>query len=291
MKNKLFIAIVFAALFIGTPAQAQLTTMGIGPGGFGVPSGTGCSQSATFLARTSGLSGTQITAYQNLICGMVTDGTWTLMDGLWMFATNTTTTANLNLVSTSFTLTPNGTETFTANNGYTGDASSGYFDTGINPGAAINYTQNSGSLGSCILNSRTTPQTWASIGNSDFTKYSYIYPYWTGGLIAYEINSHTFPSFAASNSQGSLIASRTSSSVLTLYKNGSSIATPVDTSIGVSFVDMFIGAYNLGGTAADYSGDLIASAFISSGVTPTQAANIYSREHTFFVAVGAASGC
>src|SRR5229473_5562637 len=61
--------------------------------------GGGCSQATTFLARTSGLSGTETTAYTNLICGLVTDGVYPSLDALYIFATNTTTTANLNLIS------------------------------------------------------------------------------------------------------------------------------------------------------------------------------------------------
>ena len=67
--------------------------------------GGGCSAATTFLARTSGLSGTETTAYTTMICGMITDGTWSLFDGLYVFATNTKTTAKLNLVSTSYGLT------------------------------------------------------------------------------------------------------------------------------------------------------------------------------------------
>jgi len=48
----------------------------------GVSWGGGADAAATtaFLARTSGLSGTETAAYMALINGMVTDGTWALMD-------------------------------------------------------------------------------------------------------------------------------------------------------------------------------------------------------------------
>src|SRR5712664_2840319 len=93
------------------------------------PSG-GCSQATTFIARTSGLSGTETTAYTNLICGLVTDGVYSTLDALYIFATNTTTTANLNLISTNFGLTGATPPTFSADHGYTGNGTTQFLDTG-----------------------------------------------------------------------------------------------------------------------------------------------------------------
>src|SRR5215471_17837360 len=78
-------------------------------------------QASAFLARTSGLSTQERNAYINLINGLVSDGVWSLLDALYVMATNTTSTAALNLVSTSFSLVTHGSMTFTADVGYTGD--------------------------------------------------------------------------------------------------------------------------------------------------------------------------
>jgi hypothetical protein len=273
----LFLIVIPAS---GRPGPDSNYNVSVSSGG-----GSGCPTSATFLARTSGLSGPQTTAYQNLICGMVTDGTWTLMDGLWVFATNTTTTANLNLVSTSYTLTQNGTETFAANNGYTGDGSTGYFSTGLDPiTAGGNYAQNSAAIGACVLTSRTSPTAYASLG----IDYAYIEAYATG----YELNGGAFPTYTGStNAQGSLIVSRTSAPSITLYQNGASVATPTDASGLPPAEIMLVGASENGGVPGDLSADQIAYAFVGGGLTATQAGNVYSRLHTFLVAVGAASGC
>src|SRR5208282_4996530 len=72
----------------------------------------GCAQATAFIARTSGLSTTEKNAYTAMICGMVTDGTWSLLDVLYIFATNNTTTAALNLVSSSFNGTVTGSMSF-----------------------------------------------------------------------------------------------------------------------------------------------------------------------------------
>jgi hypothetical protein len=151
--------------------------------------GGGCSQATAFLARTSGLSGTQSTAYTTMICGMVTDGTFSLFDGLYVFATNTTTTAGLNLVSTSFTLTSNGSCTFTANAGYTGDAASCYQDPGFVPSSAAgNMTQNSAHIAVCDLTNRTSHNGSIQLGAGD-TAYSYVS---MGGGTESDLNGFTF---------------------------------------------------------------------------------------------------
>src|SRR5229473_4702071 len=138
--------------------------------------GGGCSQATTFLARTSGLSGTETTAYTNLICGLVTDGIitgtlsgatgcGTVLDGLYIFATNTTTTANLNLCGTSFGLTTSAAPSFTADRGYTGNGTTQFLDTGFIPSAAGGATTlNSTSLGAYVLTNRTTGNTAVTIG-------------------------------------------------------------------------------------------------------------------------------
>jgi hypothetical protein len=129
------------------------------------PPPSGCTQATTFLARTSGLSGTETTAYTNLICGMVTDGTWSLLDALYIFATNTTTTAKLNLISTSFPIAYHGTPAessqFSADHGYTGDGSTVYLDTGFIPSSAGGvFTLNSAHIGQYMLTSRTAASIW-----------------------------------------------------------------------------------------------------------------------------------
>src|ERR1700676_927047 len=102
------------------------------PAGFCSPpakAASGCAAATAFLARTSGLSGTETTAYTTMICGMITDGVgcsaWRgsggNLDALYIFATKDTTTAELNLCSTSFSITPRASNTFTADTGWAGD--------------------------------------------------------------------------------------------------------------------------------------------------------------------------
>src|SRR5258706_10799563 len=130
--------------------------------------GGGGGTASAFLARTSGLDSTHITAYTNLLNGLDTDGLTSKLDMLHVYATQDSTTALLNLVSSSFTGTANGSPTFTADRGFTGTASSStiYIDTGFNPSTAggqyaqdaahlsawclTNISEYIGSMGACV---------------------------------------------------------------------------------------------------------------------------------------------
>lgn len=294
-------SLVFAlALFPALAFAQQPVLPGFPPGVFqnrgaidAAPSG-GCSQSATFLARTSGLSGTETIAYQALICGMVTDGTWSLFDALWVFATNTTTTANLNLISTSFGLTKTGTVTFTADSGYTGDGSTGFFNTAFTPSTnGVNFTQNTASFGTCVLNSRTTPQTWGELGSQNGGPYSYLLPYASGPVVQYNVNATAvFPSNASTNAQGSWILVRTGTNAGELYLNGAGLVAYTAAVQALTTIPFYIFAINVSGTATDISGDNLGYVFLAGGLTGTQAANIRSRLSTFLTTVNAGNtGC
>jgi hypothetical protein len=85
----------------------------------------GAAQAAAFLARTSGLSGTETTVYNNLFSCLSGNNAQAqnvlpLLDAYYFFATNTSATASLNLISRNYTITPvGGTPIFTADVGFT----------------------------------------------------------------------------------------------------------------------------------------------------------------------------
>jgi Putative Ig domain len=266
-----------------------------------------CSQSTTFIARTSGLSGTESGAYTTLICGLVADGIITgtmsgsgsgasacgaLIDGLYILATNTTTTANLNLCGTSYGLIANNSPAFTADQGYTGNASNAWLDTGFNPrtASAPNFTQNSATIAAYVTTNRTTTQTYVSIGAGSGT-YSYVQPYRTNasGNVNIEVNGSTFPfqGTGVATAAGFTAAVRTASTQISAYRNNSS--TPLGTTSDTSSIPFNgdIGLLQLQGTG-DFSGDQIAAAVIGSGLTGTQWLAVANRVGAY---VSTVCGC
>ena len=165
-----------------------------------------CTASGNFLARTSGLSTPQKTAYDTMICGMVTDGVITgnlastgcgaYLDVFYVLAAPDRATSHLNICGTSYPLTEvNGPITFTANNGYNGNGTNQYMSTnGYIAGGAGSTCGNGaatcnfdpGNLGGHLFfydgTSRALENTGlAPIGARDTNIATYMIDYWTYG--------------------------------------------------------------------------------------------------------------
>lgn len=262
-----------------------------GGGGFTPTS----SESAAWLARATGItSDTDKSRYDAMITGMVGDGVWAKLDALYIFAAPDSTTAKLNLKSSSYTCTQTGTLTFAASAGYTGDGSSGYLNTGFNPstnGASGGgqWDLNSATLGCYVLNNRTTPGTACTIGNLNSFESRFM-PLQTGGAggTLWSLNHTASDQYGSSTTaRGSWLSTRTGASAAALYRNGSSLTT--STTAAGTFIDnmnIYIFACNFAGSPNLYSGDQMSSAYIGSGMNSTQAAAMMSRLNTFMTAYG-----
>lgn len=284
MIARLFAVVLFCAgIFCIAQAQTSLTGAALGaPGGGG---GGGCSQATTFLARTSGLSGTETSVYTTLICGLVSDGDWTHLDALYFWPTNNATTAALNLVGTSFSLVSHGSMTFNADVGYTGDGSAAFLDTQFVPSSAGgNLTNNSAAIGVYLLSSRVTGQQWSAFGSEVSTQDIELEPKWTDNNLYAEINGNTFPSAASANAQGDWAVVRTGSGAISVYKNGSIfINAASDASTGLSAESVYIFARNNAGAADRQSGDQQMALWIGDGtVNPAHMDNRLNAAATTF---------
>lgn len=297
--RRLIAAIILLAFCCAAGAQTNI----VGGGLYGdakVAGGGGCTAATNFLARTSGLSGTETTAYTNLICGLVTDGIITgnlsgaagcgsVLDALYIFATKDTTTANLNICGTNFGLTQTGTVTFSADHGYTGNGSTGYLDTGFTPStAAGNYTQNSASFGVYTLNARITGQAYANMGSAkaSSTAAADFFPWYTDNNTYIEVNAND-SGVAASVVNGMWALTRTASNALVGYHNGSSFRSASTASIGLPDLTFIIGATHIpAGTVVAFSADQNSAAFIGGALNATQAANLSTRINSYMAALG-----
>lgn len=273
---------------IGTIVDVTVTT----PGGTSA-TGAGdkftyanCSQVATLFGRMDG--GQNSSAVDGLICGLVTDSTYSLFDALWVFATNSTANANLNWIQNSFNLTQVGTVTFAANAGYTSNGSTGYFTTGYNPSTAGGqFTLNSASFGLCDLTSRASAN-GNLLGFAVATPGISIELYNGSALGIFSLNDASFANGTISNAQASWIVSRTASSGWVAYKNGtSSITAGSATSTSIPNLPWFLLTYNSAGSPGTPITDQVGYAFAASGLNATQVTNIYNRLHTYMAAVGA----
>lgn len=272
------------------PGDGQRPTPAIGPS---PPTGPGtvaaigptatyeqtCTQGATFIARTSGFSVEQEKQYDAAICALVASGTFAKLDALYILAAPNQAASLLNLVSTSYSLTLNGTMTFGANAGWMGDGATGYLATGFTPSTAGgNYAAASRSLGFGLSDPRQTYiNAFINLGSTsdDFTVFDDIIVLDSSGtenlfsLEGFVQNINAPPTVA----NGGWIISATQAGGSSAYYNGS-LLTP--TSSSGSYVaelpnhPFLVGAFNFpaGGCGpCSWTGDTVTWAFFGAALT------------------------
>ncbi len=255
-----------------------------------------CTASTNWLARATNVTLTaDKTNYDNLLCGLVTDGVLAKLDALYIYGAPDSTTAKLNLAQNAYNSTQTGSLTFTAYTGFTGDAATGYLDTGFNPFSASSpqFTQNASSLSVCVLSSRTTDQGWEALGTQS-NNFSFIEPFGTfADLVQYAINSATPIAVVNTNAQGMWTASRTTSLAIALYRNGSafdSSAANASGSVDNDTILVFASNTSAGPSPTAFTGDQQAAAAIGGALTATDAGNLRTRINTYLTAYSV-SGC
>jgi hypothetical protein len=251
--------------------------------------------SAAFLARTSGLSNSQKDAYCVLINGLDTDSTFSTIDAFYVFTAPDSTTAGLNLISSSFPITVNGTVTFTTLSDYQGDGSTGWLSTAYIPSTAGgSCTQNSCGILAYVLNSRsTTTASYCEIGvanSGDENSYDFIAPDNNTSGFQGEVNGNAGITVAGqTNAQGQWVISRTGSTTLNAYKNSSATSIGSDatasTALPTGIVRGLACSFSAG-AASNFSADNVAVLGIGGGWTGAQAASIMARINTYETTYG-----
>jgi hypothetical protein len=248
--------------------------------------GSDAAQTTAFLSRVSAagvsLDTTHTNAYKALINGLVSDGTFSLLDILYIFATQAKAAAQLNLISSSFTITELGTVSWLADNYYSGQTT-GALATGYTPSTSGQMTLNSGSVGVYLLDS--VDQNIVEIGCGDGTNAILFKPL-SGGNVQAEFNGASYPTAANTSAIGAWTATRTGSTSVAVYKNGSSTAfmTGSDTSVATIGVTSYVCGFNNNGSQLNGSRK-VAAAFAGGGLTGAQSAAINNRINTFMASL------
>jgi len=255
------------------------------------PGGATCAAATAFLARTSGLNATHTAAYIALICGLVADGIWVQLDMLHIYATQDSTTALLNLVSTSYNGTAHGSPTFTTDRGFTGVNGSNtvYIDTGFNASTATSpkFVRDSAHL-SVWGATDTGMSTQHAIGENDATDgTSIVTPRYSDGSSYFGVNSGvSYLTVTNATAQGHYIANRDTSTTIQGYKNGSLFGSQtLVNSLPVANRNIYTIGFNFQGSAFG-SNIQAAEASIGSSLSATDVTNFYNRLRTYMTAVG-----
>jgi hypothetical protein len=260
-----------------------------------IPAGGGDSAAYTnFIARTSGLDAGHLAAYKALLDGMTTDGLFDVdgtsdyFDALYVFATQDSTTALLNLVSATFNIsTVGGTPDFDADSGIIAIGSGDFLRTDFNPTTASSpkFTQDSAHLSCWNLTNASADH--CAIGNAAVgsTGESHIFvKLVSDGNCYVRINEHTAAGRAISDPRGHIIGNRSSSSQIEIYQNGAQLGANVS-STSASPLNAIIDILEATGADADLQ-HRYAAFSIGGHLSAANADLFYDRLRTYMTAVG-----
>lgn len=205
------------------------------------------------------------------------------LDSLHIYATDNSTDALLNLLSSSIPATLVDAPTFTTDRGFDTDGTNDAVDTGLNPTTASHFTQNSACSG---FWSRKSTVTGGSVyGWFDGTDGFTLSPRNTTDIYTIRANQASTSSSGAGTStdgSGMFSLNRSASNAWQLYRNGSSVLTGSTASAAVNNATLKTGNASSGSfaitqTAADWAG---------SSLTANEQTDLYNALRAYMTAVG-----
>lgn len=214
-----------------------------------------------------------------LVGSLKTAGVWAKLDALYVLAAHDAQAARLNWTSSNYSLTANGTLTFTGDRGYASDGTTGYLAPGVAPNALSKFTLNSAHVG---VWSRTD-----AVGNNDIGAASTLaLNTWsaTGNSIRGVINEGTFETYGAvGSSLGHFTYNRPDGSTKQAYRNGILVTSGARavTSVTGNPIEIF----RFGGS---YSTRQLAATHFGGTLTADEHAALYAALLAFLQGVGAA---
>jgi hypothetical protein len=262
--------------------------LGLGLGQAVASAGGFDADAQAFFDRVIAAGGTLTTTEQNatnqLVLDMKSAGIWSAMRAVYPMVGASAEACKQNLKSSSFTGSFSTGWTF-ASTGATPNGTSAFFNTDLQPttqltGASthVSYysrtdTTTNGGVEVGTWNAGYTSGIELALHRSNTTPKTYL-----------GINSGIIAVVNGGNqtSTGLFLGCRTSSSLATLYRNGSSIGTNTNSvTVILSSFNIYLSASNDFGTAGAFSNKQIAFASIGDGLTDTEASNFYTAVQAF----------
>ena len=210
-----------------------------------------------------------------LIKGLKADGIWTKLDRLWLFASENQAQALTDIVADALATAVN-SPTFTADQGFTGNNSNAYINSGFDPSAGVNYQQNSACL---FAWNNTLGSSKNLLGNTGGPYRHYINP-GSGGV---EINNSAGYGYVATEAKGLWLLNRTGASAYTTDVNGSQTDSSTSAS-GTPGSTTIVALANVG--SGEFSNRQCCCLGAGGQLTSGDRTNIYTRLRTYMTAVG-----
>jgi hypothetical protein len=221
--------------------------------------------------------------YQNdMVKSLVDGGYWARMDVLYIFATevNTASEALINWVNPGTNnATALVTPTWTTLEGYTGDDATDGVTTNYNPSSeAVNISENDVAFGIYVRNDLQDASTELVEAYSETNRYWSARPRNTDNTAAFRVNTNLATAIASqTNSQGLYIATRRASNEQEFYRNGGSLATHTQNSLGLPNANVYLIRYTL------YQAAIF---FVMDAVSDAEATALNTIFETYMDAIG-----
>ena len=241
--------------------------------------------SAVFRAMTTPQANARKYLIDTTIRSLKTAGVWTKLDCLYLLAAADSQAALVNWKNPgTFNLTVAGAPTFSADDGYTGDAVDDSLATGFTPSTAGgNYVQDSAHLGAWVLNDITSTTAYSIAHISGSTPQAILRPRSTATQAVWTVNNATAVTTATvTTSAGHTMINRSASDAQQIYKNGTELGTSSGASTGLPTTAIHL----LRGFSA-FSAHQIAAAHIGSSLNSTEADALYDVLNAYLTSVGA----
>lgn len=227
-----------------------------------------------------------------LISSLQTAGIWDKLDVFYVMAAHDSQAARLNWKSSSFTLTPVASPVFTANQGYAGNGSTSYLDTGYNAVTAGGvYALNSAhqSIWSRTNSQETAGLSLGARSTATTNQVTMLLRNVSDLGVSRTNQDSNSTGVSVTDSRGFFIGSRLISTSQQFFRNGVQLSS-FSVSTAIPNFSMFIGGVNQGGALAGANASARQHSICSfgSGLTPTESLNFYNAVNTYMAAIGAA---
>jgi len=217
--------------------------------------------------------------YDDLVRGLIADGTWAKIDRLQIYGSYAAQPARQNVRADAFNMTINGSPVFTAEQGYAGDGVAAYLSSGYAPASSAGSvaTQNSTHAFVWSNTESAAPSTYAETGNSkvSLTLRS------SGGLIGVRMHVASTVTEPVTSSLGMWGAVRSASNQHLIYHDGLLFATESSTSSAPAADETYDLARNVSGVLTTPSARQLFAVCYGSGLTAAEVAMINGRVQAF----------
>jgi hypothetical protein len=232
------------------------------------------------IAAGGSLTTTEQNATKTLVADLKANSLWTPMKAIYPMVGASAAACAQNLKSSSFTGTFSSGWTF-ASTGVTGNGTSAYFNTTFNPNTQL-------TINSVHMSYYSRTQLAVTINQpmrvTDGTNDMQLSPNVNFSTFSFRVTAGGTSAATTTNTdcRGFFIGSRTANNLIKGYKNNTTLAT--DTTSGTNTLpnfNLYLGAANNAGSAANYSILENAFASIGDGLTDTEASNFYTAVQAF----------